>query len=86
MLAGMRAAFDAMFRQFDPAALQERFERKGKSAGILGNTKAHYWEQFVELYGDLKEDEERSYHRLFGDEFARAYEQQMQRMAGSRRR
>lgn len=86
MLAGMRAAFDYMFRQFDPAALQERFERKGKGAGILGNTKAYYWEQLVDLYGDLKDDPERSYQRLFGEEFAKAYEQQMQRLAGARRR
>ena len=50
MLAGMQAAFDSMFRQFDPSELQKRLDRKGLV--VLGSRKAYYWEQSLEAYQD----------------------------------
>ncbi len=86
VLAGMRAAFDHMFARFNPEKLQERFD-KGRSSSMLGAmNKARYWEEFNSWYGDLAEDRERGFQRLFGEEFAKAYEQQMQRIAPRGRR
>lgn len=86
MLAGMQAAFDAMIQGLDPEVLQKRFDASGKGGGILVNNKARYWDLFVEMYGDITDDREASFRRLFGDEFGRAYELHMQRQARVPRR
>jgi type VI secretion system protein ImpI len=70
MLAGMRAAFEHMFAQFDPA----RFEQD--AAGGWRNSP---WKRYCAHYQALSEDPDTRFDRLFGDAFAHAYEQQSQR-------
>jgi type VI secretion system FHA domain protein len=80
VLAGMRAAFDQMFERFDPEKLQQRFDKGRGSSMLNAINKARYWEEFIAWYADLAEDRERGFQRLFGEEFAKAYEQQMHRI------
>jgi predicted component of type VI protein secretion system len=84
MLAGIQAAFDSMLRQLDPAELRQRFDRQGKGAVILASRKSYYWDQLEQLHAELREDSYRSFMRLFGEEFGRAYEQRMQSPAWRR--
>jgi type VI secretion system FHA domain protein len=87
MLAGMKEAFGAVIQRFDPARLQEGFDRKAKGGGILPViNKARYWDDFSALYENLTEDEDKTFQRLFGEAFATAYDKQMQRLVASRRR
>ncbi len=83
ILAGMRAAFESMLTEFDPDQLQEEFERKVKK-GVLAslNAKATYWELYREKVADLAKDPETRFRDLFGDEFARAYEEQLGELKG----
>ena len=77
MLAGVRAGFDNLLNRFDPAQLQELFERQGKRGGLFGGGKASYWDRYAERYGEMTADRDETFRRLFGEEFARAYEQQL---------
>jgi type VI secretion system protein ImpI len=77
MLAGVRAGFDNLIDRFDPAQLQEAFERQGKRGGLFGGSKVTYWERYTERYEEMTKDRDDTFRRLFGEEFARAYEQQL---------
>jgi type VI secretion system FHA domain protein len=81
MLAGMRVAYEAMLRRFDPERLRERFDEKGTRGALLPMPgRMRYWEQFGEHYRDMVKDPEASFRELFGAEFTRAYEEQMLRL------
>jgi len=77
MLAGVRAGFDNLMDRFDPAQLQELFDRQGKRGGLFGGGKSSHWERYVERYEEMSKDRDDTFRRLFGEEFARAYEQQL---------
>lgn len=86
MLAGMRAALTLVLKQFDPELLEEEFDRGLKRAPLLEvMNKTKYWELYRDKYASIADDE-RSFKRLFGDEFTRAYEDQMRRLTTARRR
>ena len=81
MLAGMRTAFESMLAEFDPERLQEEFDRQSKKGSLLSvPAKLRYWDLYREKFGDMVRDAEASFAELFGDEFARAYEQQLERL------
>jgi type VI secretion system FHA domain protein len=80
MLAGMRGAFAELMKQFDPEHLQPSFDRglkRGALFDVMNKTK--YWELYRELYASFGDDDE-TFKRLFGDEFARAYDEQLRRL------
>jgi len=86
MMAGMRAAFDSMLDRFDPEELGKRFDKR-KSKGMLRMLgSSQYWEMYKTLYEDMTQDADANFQRLFGEEFARAYEEQMQRLTSARGR
>lgn len=76
MLVGVRAGFDSLLSRFDPEQLQEAFERQAKR-GLFGGGKAKYWEMYVERFREMAAERDETFRRLFGEEFARAYEQQL---------
>ena len=81
VLAAMRLAFETMLAQFDPNTLQEEFDRHMKKGSILGvPAKLRYWDLYREKYGDTIKDAEASFRTLFGNEFAKAYEEQIERL------
>jgi len=85
MLAGMRAAFDALMERFDPQRLQEEFEQRGRKGSLLsGSAKSHYWDLYCEKIRDMVRDSEASFRELFGDEFAGAYEEHLKRQKTGR--
>jgi type VI secretion system FHA domain protein len=81
VMLAMRLAFEAMLARFDPARLQEEFDRHLKKGSILGvPAKLRYWDLFRERYGETSKDADASFRKLFGDEFAKAYEEQLARL------
>jgi type VI secretion system protein ImpI len=83
MLAGVRAGFDSLMSRFDPAHLQESFD-KHKRGLFGGGSKARYWELYTERFQELAADGDETFRRLFGEEFARAYEQQLAKLKRGR--
>src|SRR5688572_7087140 len=81
MLAGLRVAFEAMLAEFDPDRLQEEFDRQLKKGALLSvPAKLRYWDMYQEKIRDMVKDPEVSFRELFGDEFAKAYEEQLRRL------
>jgi type VI secretion system FHA domain protein len=78
MLAGLRTAFESMLAQFDPDRLQQEFDRHVNKG--LVPAKLRYWDMFREKRQEIDRDLEASFRRLFGEEFARAYEEQLNRL------
>jgi type VI secretion system FHA domain protein len=86
MLAGMRQAFETMLAAFDPDRIEGEFERQMKRNALLSMPgKLRYWDLYREKFGDMVKDPEASFAELFGDEFARAYEEQLERLKAHRR-
>jgi type VI secretion system FHA domain protein len=86
MLAGVRVAYEAMLAEFDPDSLQEDFDRVAKSGNFLsGGAKAKYWDLYRTRFHDMVKDADSSFRHLFGDDFAKAYEEQLARLKAANR-
>jgi len=81
MLVGVRVAFEAMLSEFHPDHLQEQFDRQLKKGVLVSMpAKLRYWELYRDWIHDMVRDADTSFRELFGDEFARAYEEQLKRL------
>ncbi|MEQ1759520.1 MAG: type VI secretion system-associated FHA domain protein TagH [Vicinamibacterales bacterium] len=86
MLSGIRAAFESILARFDPAALQQEFDRQMKKGALVAvPAKLRYWELYSAKIRDMVRDPEVSFRDLFGDEFASAYEEQLKQLKAGRR-
>jgi type VI secretion system FHA domain protein len=83
MLAGMRVAFEAMLAASDPDRMQEEFDKQ--SAKGLIPARLRYWDLYREKRNEMKKDPEVTFARLFGEEFARAYEEQFRELRAQRK-
>jgi type VI secretion system FHA domain protein len=83
MLAGVRVAFEAVMAQFHPDRLQEEFDRHSRGSLVPG--KLRYWEQYRERFNDMVSDADASFRELFGEQFAKAYEEQLERLKAHER-
>jgi type VI secretion system protein len=86
MLSGIRTAYNALLARFDPETLQETYERKLKRTMLLGMaTKLKYWDMYCEQFEEFDRDAESTFQNLFGEEFAKAYFEQLQQLANTAR-
>lgn len=85
-LAGLRVAFDAMLSEFDPDRLQEQFDAEGKHASLLPLPgRLRYWSRYRDRFHQMHRDADASFKALFGDEFAKAYEDHLTRLKAEKR-
>jgi len=81
MLVGVRVAFEAMLSEFDPDHLQEQFDRTVKKGALVQMpARLRYWELYRDWIHDMVRDADTSFRELFGDEFGRAYEEQLKKL------
>jgi type VI secretion system FHA domain protein len=86
MLAGMRVAFEATLAEFNADNLQQEFDRQLKGSALLGVTaRLRYWQLYRDRHEAMVKDPESTFRRLFGEEFAKAYEEQLKRLKAERR-
>jgi type VI secretion system protein ImpI len=86
MLAGMRVAFESMLAEFDPDRLQQEFDRQLAKVSLpLVPAKMRYWDLYREKRREMVKDPEAAFAHLFGEEFARAYEEQFRTLKAERR-
>ncbi len=85
ILAGIKSAFKGVIERFDPALLEERFSKQNKGGFIPGIQKAKNWDLYHQYYSELAGDIDNSFQYLFGDDFVRAYEEQLQKMTISKK-
>ncbi|MEY4750586.1 MAG: type secretion system-associated domain protein TagH [Pseudomonadota bacterium] len=87
VMAGMKAALEGVLQRFDPVVLEGKLTRKSGLGNLLpGSRKARLWELFQELYGQISTEAEDDFNELFGREFLRAYESQLEGLAQQRDR
>lgn len=87
VIAGMRAALSGVLERFDPAGIENRMKAAGVMDSVLpANRKAKLWDRLVELYAEVAREADDDFQRLFGERFAEAYDEQIQRLqAGTNR-
>jgi type VI secretion system FHA domain protein len=86
VLAGVRAAFNSMLGKFHPDHLEEQYERKVKRSGVLGlGGRSKYWELYRGQFEEIDRDREAHFQLLFGEEFAKAYNEHLQKLAAEAR-
>jgi len=85
ILAGIRTAFKGVLNRFDPAVLEQRFEKFSKPGIIPGMSKAKNWDSYKHYYNELVDDMDNSFQHLFGYEFVQAYEEQLQKLSIARK-
>jgi type VI secretion system protein len=84
-LVAMRAAFEELLSRLDPKELEERFERASKR-GVFGTqSKARYWELFVEMYPGFSARPAEGFPHLVSEAFAKAYEAKIRTLVPPRR-
>lgn len=77
-LAGMRAALEGLLQRFDPAALESRLSQKSVLSSLLpAARKAQLWTVFQQEYQQIAGELSDDFHQVFGREFLRAYEAQL---------
>jgi type VI secretion system FHA domain protein len=80
VMAGVQTALMGLLRRFEPAALEKRLE-PGLISNILPSArKARTWELFCATYNTIATEAQEDFHSVFGREFARAYDAQMQKL------
>lgn len=84
LLSGMRSAYEKMLAKFSPEALEKRFA-DAAAKGLLTSKKSRLWDAYEEYFDKLRHDPETSFNRLFGEEFASAYEEQIDSLKASKR-
>lgn len=77
VLAGMQSALTALLRRFDPKRLEQRLGEDRSVASMFTGKKARYWDAFTQLYGDISEEISEDFQAVFGQAFAKAYEEQV---------
>lgn len=82
VLAGMRAALEAVLERFDPVALEARLAPRGMMDHLMPvNRRAKLWEQFGDQYAEILREVEDDFDSLFGKAFLQAYEAQLAELA-----
>lgn len=77
-LAGMRAALEGLLQRFDPASLESRLTQKSVLSSLLpAARKAQLWSVFQQEYQQIAGELSDDFHQVFGREFLRAYEAQL---------
>lgn len=80
LMAGMQATINAITKQFDPNNLEQIFEEHIGSSLIPGQKKSKNWEYYVEFHAKLSERLQDDFQNVYGEEFAQAYEQQINKL------
>ena len=77
VMAGIQAALSRLLARFDPGNLETRLEQSVFDNIWPANRKAKYWDLFTTEYQAIAREAEDDFNELFGDEFARAYEERL---------
>jgi type VI secretion system FHA domain protein len=79
MVVGMRAGFESVLNRFDPRILAKEFDRRARRGSLWPMPAGmRYWRQYVDLFEALTGDAESAFQRLFGEDFAQAYERHLE--------
>jgi predicted component of type VI protein secretion system len=76
-----------MLKEFDPDHLQAQFDRTVKKSSLIGMPgKLRYWELYRDKWQEMARDSEGTFRKLFGEAFAKAYDEQLRLLKNGQRR
>lgn len=82
LIAGMQASVSALLKQFDPEQLKNRLDKHSLLQSLVpGSRKAKYWEIYEQQYRQIAGDVSEDVNGVFGRAFARAYEEQIEKLS-----
>ncbi|MFZ2267358.1 MAG: type VI secretion system-associated FHA domain protein TagH [Azonexus sp.] len=82
--AGMRAALNSVLGRFTPAQIEAQLSTRSLLDNVLpANRKAKLWDLFEQRYSDISREAEDDFHSIFGREFNKAYEAQIEQLGRS---
>jgi FHA domain-containing protein len=80
VMVGMHAALEHVLSRFTPDVLESRLTEKSTFDALFSSgRKAKLWDQFCTLYASISQDAKEDFHKLFGEAFSKAYDEQMSR-------
>jgi len=86
IIAGIQASLVHVLKRFEPEKLMRRLEKESPiSSNIPIHRQSKLWEKFEELYEAIEGEAEDDFNRLFGQEFAKAYDEQIERLKINRK-
>ena len=86
-MTATRAALQGVFKRFEPAPLEARLTNKAVVDAVLPmNRRARLWELYFEHHQQVQDEAQDDFHELFGQAYAKAYKQQLDRLEASRHR
>ncbi|KIC47736.1 type VI secretion system-associated FHA domain protein TagH [Tateyamaria sp. ANG-S1] len=80
MITGMEAAMRGILKKLDPAILEQKISKDSSLSGMLKSRKARYWEIYESMYSEISDQAENDFQELFAKEFARAYQEQLDKL------
>jgi len=77
----MEAAVNTLLERFSPDSLRERIGKASLLEGMLPQyRKARMWEEFEKEYQQIAQQAAEDFQEILGQNFARAYTEQMRRL------
>ena len=80
MVTGMEAALKGILAKLDPAVLEQTISVSSGLGSLLKGKKVRYWEVYQGMYAQISDQAENDFHELFAREFARAYQEQLDKL------
>ncbi|HYA66323.1 MAG TPA: type VI secretion system-associated FHA domain protein TagH, partial [Burkholderiaceae bacterium] len=81
VMAGMRAALEAILEQFDPARLESQLSSRSIIDAVVPvHRRARLWELYLEHNRDIREKAQEDFGRFFNEAFRKAYEAQVHKL------
>lgn len=80
LMAGLQATISTIISQFNPEQLERSFDSQSSSGFMLGQKKSRNWEQYIDFYNRLSERFQDDFQNVYGEEFAKAYEEQVAKL------
>jgi type VI secretion system protein len=81
VVAGLQVALAKLLGEFNPESVKQRMEQRSVLASLMPGAKnAKAWEIYEALYKEVAAEAEQGFSGLFGQEFRRAYEEQLKKL------
>jgi len=78
VMAGMRAALEAVLDRFEPARLEALLSQQSVLQALLPSSRrARLWDVYLEHYRSVRDEAADDFQRFFGEAFREAYEAQV---------
>ncbi len=84
VMAGMKSALSYMLEKLSPEKIIKKTNKTKSKTLTLNSKKSRYWDGFNELYNDIKNEDD-AFTMMFGNEFCRAYERQIEDIRQARK-